>query len=121
MKFIINKFFPQKEEGFWQWFVANEDRIFTFESNRETIFDEIADRLHRINPNLTFEFGPIEDGKREFVISAGGIKSAFSAVEELYANAPKLEKWIFIKFRQRRPPLNIRFEDVRNAVSKLDW
>ena len=42
------------------------------------------------------------NGKREFVISAGGIKSAFPAVEALYAKAPVLSHWTWVRFRPRQ-------------------
>ena len=40
------------------------------------------------------------------MINAAGIKTAFPYVESLFNNAPKLEKWEFIKFRPRRNPIN---------------
>jgi len=58
--------------------------------------------MKKIDPNLTFEFGPKKNGKRDFVISAGGIQSAFPVVIALYNAAPKLDRWNFIKFRPRR-------------------
>lgn len=95
------------EDTFWQWFAKNEDRLFSFEKNQEAIFNELSQQLELVDRNLTFEFGPIlPSGKREFVISAGGIKSAFPSVEALYAKAPQLERWVWIKFRPRRVPIN---------------
>ena len=90
------------EAAFWKWFAANEARLFTFESDQEAIFDDIGAEMHRVNSDLTFEFGPVQNGKREFVISAGGIKSAFPAVESLYRSAPELKRWLWIKYRPRR-------------------
>jgi hypothetical protein len=44
------------------------------------------------------------------VISAGGVKTAFPAVEALYSSAPSLKRWKWVKFRPRRDPLsNIEF------------
>ena len=59
-------------------------------------------------------------GKRDFVISAGGIISAFPSVESLYNAAPKLVDWDIIKFRPRRVvdhsiklgDKNISYQDV---------
>jgi hypothetical protein len=60
-----------------------------------------------VNSDLTFEFGPVlPNGKREFIISAGGIKAAFPAVEALYAKAPHLERWVWVKYRPRRTHIN---------------
>jgi len=37
----------------------------------------LASEMHKVHPDLTFEFGPVEEERREFVITAGGIKGAF--------------------------------------------
>ena len=91
-----------REVIFWRWFQANESRLYDFEKDREKIFDELGTQLHRIRPELTFEFGPQRDGKREFVISADGIKDAFPAVITLVDAAPSLSRWKITKFRPRR-------------------
>jgi hypothetical protein len=95
------------EDTFWQWFERNESRLFSFEANQEAIFDELGSEMGHVNSDLTFEFGPVlPNGKREFVISAGGIKSAFPAVEALYKKAPNLKRWVWVKYRPRRTPIN---------------
>lgn len=100
------------EQQFWNWFKDHEDLLFNFEKDRERIFDQLGSEMHKVNPSLTFEFGPKEDGRREFVISADGIKDAFPEVEALYAAAPSLPHWRFIKFRPRRKPLDVSYEGV---------
>ena len=99
-------------EDFWKWFQGNEDMLFNFEKNREQAFDKLGAEMHKLNPSLTFEFGPIEDGKREFVISADGIKEAFPQVEALYAAAPSLPRWKFVRFRPRRKPMDVDYGGV---------
>src|SRR5690349_5681859 len=95
-----------KEAKFWKWFQSNDERLFAFEKDREKIFGELTKALNAVNPDLTFEFGPVRNGgHREFVISAGGIKAAFHSVEKLYAKSPKMERWTFVKFRPRRSPI----------------
>jgi hypothetical protein len=100
------------EEGFWNWFQQNESALFNFENDQDRTFDRLGAEMHRIDPNLTFEFGPKEHGVREFVISADGIRSAFPTVEKLYSAAPRLPRWTFIKFRPRRPPSDIKYNNV---------
>ena len=95
----------EPEVTFWSWFESNSERIASFESNREAIFDQIAHQLSTIHADLTFEIGPSIDGRRDFVVSAGGIKSAFPAVESLVASAPKLSEWNVIAFRPRHDPI----------------
>ena len=111
------------EQGFWKWFQKNENEFFNFEQDQENIFNKLAARMSKVNDNLTFEFGPITDvGKREFVISAGGIKAAFPLVESLHSAAPNLEKWVFMKYRSRRVPLHdLEFSGVSVAVANVHY
>lgn len=93
--------------SFWKWFISNEKDLYDFESNQEAVFDRLTKEMHKVHEDLTFEFSPVrENGTREFVISAGGIKEAFPAVESLHDSAPKLARWNVLKYRQRRSPLN---------------
>lgn len=111
---IKELFDPQAR--FWKWFVKNEPRLFTFdamnEGDREELFDELSVQLKKINPDLAFEFGP-QSERREFVISAGGIRSAFEAVTSLVAAAPRLQRWEIIAFMPRREPCSIEMRGKR--------
>lgn len=100
------------EQNFWQWFKDNESSLYDFEKDQERTFDRLSAELHKVNPNLTFEFGPKKDGKRDFVISADGIREVFPAVEALFASAPPLPHWRVIKFRPRRDPMDISLGGV---------
>ena len=95
-----------KEQKFWDWFIAHEAEFFTFdpenESERERLFDKLAVELQKVHPDLTFAFGP-SGSKREFVISAAGLKSVFPAVVSLVDASPRLERWRVTAFRPRRP------------------
>jgi hypothetical protein len=105
------------EQAFWNWFQKNEAALFDFEKDRDRTFDRLTAELRKLDPSLTFEFGPKENGRREFTISADGIRKAFPAVEKLYAAAPALPRWKFQKFRQRREPSDISFRGVRVTAS----
>jgi hypothetical protein len=94
------------ETDFWKWFLANEAQLFSWESDREAVFNRLGAAMHKVHSDLTFELGPIVEGRREFVISAGGIKAGFPTVEALYRSAPTLKRWEWVKFRPRREPLN---------------
>ena len=98
------------QDGFWNWFIRNEVELFEFDPNRvsqrENLFDQLATELHKVHPDLAFEFGP-KGPRREFVISAAGIKDAFPAVMGLAHVAPNLERWRFTAFRPRRTPINV--------------
>ena len=100
------------EQEFWKWFQAHEAMLFDLEKNREAVFDQLAAEMHKVNPDLTFEFGPRDQNCREFIISADGIKEAFPKVEALFAAAPSLPRWKFIKFRPRRKPFDISYAGI---------
>ena len=76
------------------------------EIERERLFDRVATELQKVNPYLTFEFGP-NGPRREFVISAAGIRDAFPAVVRLAGSAPTLQRWHIRAFRPRRTSINI--------------
>jgi hypothetical protein len=111
------------EKKFWKWFEKNQNMLFEFERDRENVFDRLAAEMSKVHPDLTFEFSPVlKNGKREFVISAGGIKKAFPSVEALYDSAPDLPKWRFIKFRPRRkPPNDLNFGGKSIKASEVHY
>ncbi|MGA8013724.1 MAG: hypothetical protein WB949_14940 [Candidatus Acidiferrales bacterium] len=112
------------QEEFWKWFIHREAELFLFdpvkEVERERIFDELAGALAKVDPNLTFEFGP-NGISREFVISAGGIKSAFPAVVSLTKAAPALDRWKIIAFRPRRAPNIVELGNKRIDPSDVQF
>lgn len=117
------------EARFWDWFGNNEKALHAMERADEALIDRLAAKLHAVNEDLTFEFGPVgADGQREFVVSAGGISASFPAVESLVDAAPDLDRWTWTKYRPRRAPLNnislggleVSAEDVRYVMVKDD-
>jgi hypothetical protein len=103
---IFEAFLPgNKALRFWSWFAKHDDKLFDFESNHIRLFALLSRELSRVHRNVTFELGPAVSGKREFVISAGGTRAAFPAVEELFATKPESDRWIFVKYRPRRNQL----------------
>ena len=92
------------EERFWQWFEQNSSRLFAFETDRDGVFRDLTAALHKVHEGLTFEFGPVKNGKREFIVSADGIRDRFPAVQNLVAAAPAMSQWTVIPFR---PPKGI--------------
>lgn len=103
---------------FWGWFLANEPRLFHFEHDIEGRFDELAGELARVDADLTFEFGPVRGGVRDFVVSAGGLRHSFPAVEALVDACPGLRRFRVIKFRPRRAPTDLEFNGL--AVKAQD-
>lgn len=120
---MFDKLFSKKsvQEYFWDWFKKNSDALFHFECNQDFLFRNLKTELNKIHSDLVFEFSSIlKNGKREFVISADGIKSVFPIVKDLVENAPNLDKWHIVAFRQPRKGITqitydnliLNFEDV---------
>ena len=104
------------EKAFWDWFQANDERLYNFERDQKHTFDLLQSELRKVDKDLTFELGPIENGRREFIISADGIRESFPKVESLYAAAPALPRWKVVKYRPRREPMDIALAGLR-----VDW
>jgi len=107
-------------EQFWQWFTKNESMCFEFERDQDRTFHKLGKALSKYHPSLGFEFGSVENGKREFVISADGDREAFPAVEALFEVAPELERWTFIKYRPRRTPLTVGMDDFKLSPTDVE-
>ncbi len=89
------------EQIFWKWFQKNEAWIYDFEKNQEAILDEISSRLKTYKEGLAFELSSEKNHRREFIISADGIRDLFPNVQALTNAAPKMKKWSIIAFRPR--------------------
>jgi len=94
-------FFNNKYKNFWTWFKKESNIFYMHETIPENSLDKLHNELHKVNEFLTFEFGP-KTTKREFIISADGIKEAFNDVEKLVELKPIMENWKILKFRQRK-------------------
>jgi len=90
-----------ERESFWNWFLANRERLHGGAYDDEALLDEVADALHLVDARLAFEIGPPEP-VREFVISADGLKDVFPSVVSLVSAAPNIPQWKINAFRPRR-------------------
>jgi hypothetical protein len=111
----------QSRQGrFWDWFQRNSDRLVRFEDDQEALFLELNAELLRVHKGLTFEIGPLEGGKREFIVSADGVRAVFPAVQQLVAAAPAMPSWTVIAFRQRKSlELVVAIDDVEVGAGDL--
>ena len=118
--FKLNKTMPQ--EQFWIWFAERSLAYFDFEENQEPLFDDLTNALSRVQLGLTFEFGPKENGIREFVISADGDRKLFLPVTQLVKSAPPLKQWKVLAFRQRRDAeCEIKINEVMVTTERIHF
>ncbi|KWU57850.1 hypothetical protein [Priestia megaterium] len=114
---MLKNLFKKKitEKEFWSWFEKNSEDYFQLdENNYDLLFNKLGLQLSKYHKDLTFEFSvEMDQGKREFIISAEGMVSAFPAVIKLVEEAPCLEKFNIVAFRQRQnSEQKIYFEDI---------
>ena len=91
----------KSEKEFWRWFSDNEEYLFLFEENKDSILELLVENLKAVDSCLVCEVSKVIDGKREFVISAGGSKEHFPSVTKLVEFSPVLERWKITPFRPR--------------------
>ncbi len=126
MFFVFNQ---KSEPKFWEFFAENDTAIFAIISGKEPIAEELTSRLKEIDGYLVWSIGgSVADAKRDFVISAGGIKNSFPVVTNLYNSAPKnLDHWNFIAFSPKTDTNEIQFggksrkvDDIYFTIEKPD-
>ena len=104
---------------FWRTFLRTEEAIFGGDGGAA----ELTEFIGRVHRDLEFDIGPLVGGRREIIISAGGIREAFPSVEALARAAPPLTRWNVVAYRRRHAvsetvtfqglslsPENVRFE-----------
>jgi hypothetical protein len=105
-----------ENDKFWNWFKNNESQYFSMDFDNaaevENLFNILGEKLGDIDPELTFEFGVLEDKRMDFVISAGGIASVFPKVTALVNSSPSLSRWRITAFRQKKDTATIKLGDL---------
>ncbi len=120
MPFLFGRQSPA--DKFWGWFRGHEPRLLAIATGHEAIVGDLNRQLHAIHPDLTWEVGPPIEGRRDFVISAGGMKAAFPAVSQLASAAPPLSRWKVIAFRPARPSVTtIKIKGVSLDAHTLEF
>ncbi|MCE9612144.1 MAG: hypothetical protein K8R23_18255 [Chthoniobacter sp.] len=102
---------------FWTWFTAQSAeyaRLLSYETHASAPNDserqkqveqavaDTASRLRRINPEFSPFFG-YSGGANKLMITVGGQKQLFAAVDQFVSTAPKIAGWTFVALK---PPLN---------------
>ncbi|ANU26381.1 hypothetical protein [Planococcus versutus] len=108
-----------KVAAFWDWFVTNKAVYHKLDDkNSDKRLNQLQKKLQKVNQHLTFELSDLsEDAKRELVISADGMIEAFDDVIELVEQAPELDAFKVIAFRQQQTEeVSIDYGDI-----ELSW
>lgn len=102
---ILDNRKAEKIDEFWSWFKNNHEEFYNLDhlkmNELEKSFQKLDNHLKPLNESLTYEISPVlENGKREFVLSADGVRDAFSDLLYLFKRSPNLDNWEFIPFKQ---------------------
>ena len=89
------------QSGFWTWFKENESKFPATDKFAAGYGKELRRRLNLIAPGLVYEISIPEEGQKELVISADGLRRLIPYVEDLVRAAPLIEGWKITAFRPR--------------------
>lgn len=104
---------------FWAWFDSYQGGV-DDAAWRDEHLDEILERISRIEPGLAVELGVREDGVKEMTISPDGVREKFPIVEQIVSQAPSMEGWEVIGFRQPiGADFSLRCGDLELTPSEL--
>jgi hypothetical protein len=90
-------------QAFWQWFQREQATLFAPGEDPGAAFCAISRELARVHRGLSFELGPVSEGVRELVISAGGVQDVIPIARALVEAAPAVPGWRIVGLRPRRP------------------
>ncbi|MFI5131645.1 MAG: hypothetical protein ACHQFX_16705 [Chitinophagales bacterium] len=96
---------------FWEWFKEN-NIAYTFLDSveheaKEKLLDDFLEQLHGYCDKLYFEIGGDPGDNTELIITAAGNTDYFNKAEELIAEAPEIDRWVFIALK---PPIPGHFK-----------
>ncbi|WP_294184717.1 DUF695 domain-containing protein [uncultured Sphingobacterium sp.] len=102
---FLNNIFGRKEnkkddvQGFWNWFIKNEQIFFQIVKSGEQIdqnfFSKLSPKIDALRKELYFLTGMYDDETAELVVTPDGVIKNIAFVEQLIASAPSLPRWKF--------------------------
>ena len=104
-----------KVEIFWHWFTDHNEQLVMLndlsDKEREQLLDALQKQLTAYCDGLTYEIGEPTANGRTLTFTAEGDSDLFRYVVELVDNAPDLDWWEFIAFKQPLgTELKVRFD-----------
>ncbi|MBO7489667.1 MAG: hypothetical protein J6T88_05255 [Bacteroidales bacterium] len=109
---------------FWQWFVDNNEQLTMLgdldEKQQQALLEELQNRLESYCPGLTYEMGEPTPSGRTLTFSAEGDSDLFRYVLDLTDNAPDLDWWEFVAFKQPKgTDLKVTFDKYRFETKQM--
>ncbi len=109
---------------FWNWFSDNNERLTMLgdldEKEQQSLLDELQEQLDAYCEGLTYEMGEPTPSGRTLTFSAEGDMDLFRYVVELVDNAPDLDWWEFVAFKQPKgTDLKVTFDKYRFETKQM--
>lgn len=109
---------------FWNWFSDNNERLTMLgdldEKEQQSLLEELQGQLEAYCEGLTYEMGEPTPSGRTLTFSAEGDMDLFRYVVELVDNAPDLDWWEFVAFKQPKgTDLKVTFDKYRFETKQM--
>ncbi|MCR4812386.1 MAG: hypothetical protein K5867_07350 [Bacteroidales bacterium] len=113
-----------KTEIFWKWFEENNEQLTMLDDQEEAVakslLDEMQKALESYCEGLTFEMGEQTPNGRTVTFSAEGDTDLFKYVTDLVEEAPDMDWWEFVAFKQPKGKgLKVMFDKYRFDTRKM--
>ncbi|MCA8996089.1 MAG: hypothetical protein KDA80_03870 [Planctomycetaceae bacterium] len=116
-------FFRRKtrQGDFWAWLQENTDRIKRNGGEiSPRVLRELSEAFASSYPDLVWEVGPRDEDCWEFCVSADGDPNLVDKVYSAIEDAPELDGWVVLPFRQRGPlTVEVGFGDASMGYDDL--
>jgi hypothetical protein len=113
-----------KTETFWKWFIDHNEQLVALgdlgDKEREALEGALQRQLTQYCDGLSYEIGEATANGRTLTFSAEGDTDLFRYVVELVDDAPDLDWWDFVAFKQPLgTALRVRFDKMLFDTQKM--
>lgn len=113
-----------KTAKFWQWFIDHNEQLVAMgdleDKERQELCNALQYQLTKYCNGLSYEIGDATANGRTMTFTAEGDTDLFRHVVELVDNAPDLDWWEFVAFKQPMgTELKVRFDQYLFDTRKM--
>ena len=113
-----------KTAKFWQWFIDHNEQLVAMgdleDKERQELCNALQYQLTKYCNGLSYEIGDATANGRTMTFTAEGDTDIFRYVVELVDNAPDLDWWEFVAFKQPMgTELKVRFDQYLFDTRKM--
>ena len=114
----------EKTEQFWQWFQDHNEQLIALgdldDKKRHELENALQYQLSKYCDGLAYDLGEATANGRTLTVTAEGDTDLFRYVVDLVDNAPDLDWWEFVAFKQPLgTDLKVRFDRYTFETKKM--